>query len=129
MSDRQKFVKRRTEFVIAVQLDLETDGFTYSKWGGPQRCKRGDWIVNNNGDVYTVDGETFARTYRPTGPGTYVKTTPVWAERTTEPGDVRTKEGCTHYETGDYLVYNESDGGDPYAVSGSEFDRMYEPAD
>lgn len=32
MSDRQKFVKRPSEFVIAVQLDLETDGFTYSKW-------------------------------------------------------------------------------------------------
>jgi hypothetical protein len=129
MGERRKYVKRTTQFVIAVQVDLELDGFTYRKWGGTQRCKRGDWLVNNNGDVYTVDGQTFARTYRPTGPGTYVKTTPVWAEMAATAGEVGTKEGATRYDAGDYLVYNEPDGGDAYAVSRLEFDRMYEPAD
>src|SRR3954447_3974410 len=126
---RRMYVKRPSEFVVAVKLDLATDGFTYRKWGGTQTCKRGDWLVNNDGDTYSVDSETFARTYRATGPGTYVKTTPVWAEVAAAAGEVRTKEGATHYEPGDYLVYNEPDGGDAYAVARESFERMYEPAD
>lgn len=126
MNRRQKYVKRPSQFVIAIQLDLKTDGFTYQKWDGTQTCKGGDWLVNNDGDTYTVDGDTFAKTYRSTGPGTYVKSTPVWAEIAGEAGDVRTKEGTTHYEPGDYLVYNEPDGGDAYAVSKAAFERMYE---
>jgi len=60
------------------------------------------------------------------GPGTYVKRTPVWAEVAGEAGAVRTKEGATHYEAGDYLVYNQPDGGDAYAVAKDAFERMYE---
>jgi hypothetical protein len=37
--------------VIAVRLDLETDGFSYRKWGDTQRCKAGDFIVSNDGDT------------------------------------------------------------------------------
>ena len=128
MTHRGKYVKRASESVIAVQLDLETDGFTYQKWGGAQRCKRGDWIVSNHGDTYTVDAATFARTYRPTGPGCYVKTTPVWAEAMAASGEVATKEGATRYNPGDYLVSNEPSGEDSYAVAKSDFERMYEPA-
>ena len=129
MSNRHKYLKRATEFVTAVQVDVEMDGFTYRKWGATQQCKRGDWLVNNKGDIYTVDGETFARTYRANGPGTYVKATPVWAEVAKTAGGVRTKEGVTHYRPGDYLVYNQADGGDGYAVERDEFDRMYELVD
>ena len=128
MNTRRQYVKRGNQFVVAVQLELETSGFTYKKWGATQTCKRGDWLVNNDGDFYTVDRESFARTYEPTGPGTYIKRTPVWAEVAATAGDVRTKEGSTHYEAGDYLVYNEKDGGDPYAVSKRNFERMYEPS-
>jgi len=124
---RQTYVKRDTEPVVAVQLDLDTAGFTYQKWGGTQNCKPGDWLVSNNGDTYTVDRESFARTYRATGPGTFVKIAPVWAEVANGAGEVRTKEGTTHYERGDYLVYNEPDGGDGYAVAKDQFERMYEP--
>jgi hypothetical protein len=60
MGKRRRFIKRADQFVVAVQLDLDTDGFTYQKWGIVQRCKPGDWIVNNDGDYYTVDKETFA---------------------------------------------------------------------
>jgi len=126
MNARRQYVKRASQFVTAVRLDLQTEGFTYQKWGSVQKCKPGDWLVNNNGDTYTVDADTFARTYRPTGRGTYLKTTPVWAEVANEAGEVRTKEGTTHYRPGDYLVYNEPDGGDAYAVSSSAFERMYE---
>lgn len=62
-------VKRDTQFVMAVQLDLETAGFTYQKWGATQTCKSGDWLVNNDGDTYTIDRESFARTYQKTGLG------------------------------------------------------------
>ena len=129
MKNRRKYVKRATEFVVAVQVDLDMDGFTYQKWGATQRCKRGDWLVNNNGEVYTVDGDTFARTYRASGPGIYVKATPVWAEVAKTAGGIRTKEGVTHYSPGDYLVYNQAGGDDGYAVERDEFDRMYELVD
>lgn len=126
MNARHKYIKRTTQFIIAVQFDLQTEGFTYEKWGGAQRCKPGDWVVNNNGDTYTVDAETFARTYRSTGPGTYVKVVPVWAEVADRAGEVKTKEGATRYEPGDYIVYNQPDGADAYAVSKVAFEQMYE---
>lgn len=128
MTKRLKYIKRAGQSVVAIQLALETGGFTYQKWGGSQRCKAGDWIVNNGGDIYTVDEDTFARTYRATGPGTYAKTTPVWAEMAVTAGEVQTKEGVTHYQAGDYIVYNEAHGGDGYAVARDEFERMYKQA-
>ena len=119
MSERHQYRKRPDRFVLAVRLDLDTPGFAYKKWDGEQRCKAGDWIVDNDGDVYTVDQDTFARTYRQVGPGRWIKSTPVWAEVASEAGTVKTKEGSTRYEPGDYLVFNERDGGDAYAISGA----------
>jgi hypothetical protein len=121
-------VKKTAAFVVAVQLDLESDGFSYQKWGGTQTCKAGDWLVNNDGDVYTVDGETFASTYQLVSPGVYVKTTPVWAEIAKQAGQIRTKEGVTHYEAGAYIVYSDPEGEDGYAVEADSFEKMYEPA-
>lgn len=129
MAERRKYLKRADRSVIAVPLALETAGFTYEKWGSTQRCKQGDWIVQNNAEIYTVDRDVFARTYREVRPGSYVKTTPVWAEVARQSGDVRTKEGLTHFDAGDYLVFNEEQGGDPYAVKADTFTAMYEPAD
>jgi hypothetical protein len=129
MPDRVRYIKRADSAVVAVQLALETTGFTYRKWGGVQTCKAGDWIVNNEGDIYTVDRATFERTYRQAGTGTYVKTTPVWAEVAREAGSVQTKEGVTHFRAGDYLVFNEEKGGDAYAVSTEKFEAMYERAE
>jgi len=114
---------------VAVQLDLDTDGFTYQKWGGTQRCKRGDWVVLNRGDTYTVDEEVFARTYREVAPGQFVKTAKVWAERAERDGAIPTKEGVTHYVVGDFLVFNDEQGIDGYAVSAAKFEAMYEPID
>jgi uncharacterized protein len=127
-SGRMRYVKRPSQSVVAVQLALEGSGFTYEKWGGTQTCKAGDWLVDNNGDVYTVEAATFARTYERVGDGKFVKTTPVWAEVARTGGRVQTKEGTTAYEAGDYLVFNEESGGDAYAVSAHKFEEMYEPA-
>jgi hypothetical protein len=128
-SQRQRYIRRPDTPVIAVRLALDTEGFFYQKWGGKQHAKSGDWIVDNNGDVYTVDGEVFARTYRRTGPGTYVKATPIWAERAHHPGSIQTKEGVTHYDTGDYIVSNNEDGSDQYAVAAAKFESLYTAAD
>src|SRR5262245_38446997 len=125
---RSKYRKRAGRSVVAVRLDLDTDGLSYRKWGGRQRAKRGDWLVDNDGDVYTVDAKVFARTYEPVRLGIYVKATPVWAEVATESGSMKTKEGASRYRRGDYLVYNERDGSDGYCMSATKFQAMYKPA-
>ena len=129
MSTRTPYCRRDTADVVAVQLDLDTEGFTYRKWGGEQSCKRGDWLVNNGGDIYTVDAATFARTYTPVSLGVYRKSTPVWAERATADGSIRTQEGVTHYHAGDWLVFNGADGTDGYAMSDETFRRLYVESD
>jgi hypothetical protein len=58
-----------------------------------------------------------------------VKTTPVWAERATQPGRVATKEGQSHYSAGDYLVSNNEDGTDAYCIAAAKFEAMYELAE
>jgi hypothetical protein len=129
MGVRKKYKKKPSSFITAVQLDLDTEGFTYNKWGGKQVSKRGDWLVNNNGDTYTVAEESFAQTYEFVSPGVYVKSATVWVEVAENPGKLKTKEGETAYEAGDYLVYNNEDDTDAYAMKSASFKAMYEPAD
>ena len=129
MSERKKYFKKASLYVTAVRLDLVTEGFTYQKWGDVQTCKPGDWLVNNQEETYTIDGETFERTYRLLSPGVYVKKAPVWAEVAGRPGKIKTKEGITHYERGDYIVFNDEMGIDGYAISKESFEEMYELAD
>lgn len=126
MGDRKRYRRLPGQPLVAVQLKLETDGFRYRKWGEEQRCKANDWVVDNGGEVYTVDAESFARTYTAEGPGTYVKTGKVWAEQAVAAGRVATKEGGTNYEADAWLVSNEEDGSDAYAVSAKKFVGMYE---
>ena len=126
---RKQYRRKANQQVVAVQLALDTPGFSYRKWGAEQRCKAGDWVVNNDGDVYTVDADTFARTYAEVAPGQYRKTGRVWAEKMAAAGAVKTLEGTTHYAEGDYLVSNDEAGHDAYAVSAQKFAELYEPAD
>src|SRR5262245_44173273 len=133
-SSRRRYLPRPDRPVAAVRLAFDADGFTfrYRKWGDEQRAKAGDWLVDNDGDVYTIDADVFARTYRAVsdkGPGSYVKTTPIWAERADKPGVVPTKEGSTQYEAGDYLVSNAEDDSDRYAIAADKFEKLYMPAD
>lgn len=127
MTQRMRYRKKADQFIVAVQLDLATEGFTYTKWGALQRCKRGDWLVDNKGDIYSVDREVFKKTYRQVRPGAYLKITPVWAEKASHSGSLPTKEGESHYQAGDYLVYNNENGTDAYCMSREKFEAMYEP--
>jgi len=122
----REYRKRHFSLITAVKLDLETTGFTYKKWGGVQTCKPGDWIVDNEGDAYTIDSDVFASTYSPADtPGRYQKNSSVWAKTAKEDGSIRTKEGVTHYKAGDYIVYNDREQRDGYAVAAEKFEEMY----
>ncbi|MES9905936.1 MAG: hypothetical protein ABW168_25085 [Sedimenticola sp.] len=107
-------------------MDLDTTGFYYHKWSAEQRCKPGDWLVDNSGDICTIDAGVFARTYRRVSPGCYVKTTPVWVQRADSTGIIKTREGESHYAVGDFLVCNNDDGTDGYCMSAKSFHVMYE---
>jgi hypothetical protein len=128
MTERRKYRKKTDQRVVAVRLALDTDGLVYRKWGGRQVAKRGDWLVDNDGDVYTVASDAFARTYKQLSVGVYLKTSPVWAQIATQPGRVKTKEGLSHYRKGDYIVYNEEDGSDGYCMTAAAFKAMYRPS-
>lgn len=121
--------KKNSKAVTAVQLNLDVEGFEYRKWGGTQRCKQGDWLVDNEGEIYTVDADTFARTYALISPGRYRKTAAVWARKAREPGSIGTREGASEFAAGDYLVFNDSELQDGYAVAAGRFEELYEPAD
>lgn len=122
---RMKYKKNPLMFVTAVKLDMRMSPLEYSKWGSTQICKRGDWIVNNGGDVYSIDAGSFAKTYEKVSPGVYIKTGFVWATVATHEGSVSTKEGESWYKEGDYLVCNDPDGNDTYCVSKTKFESMY----
>ena len=129
MQNRKLFRKRPKHHLIAVQLDLEFDGFSYQKWGGKQTCKQGDWLVNNNGDVYTIEKEYFRDYYQRINPGIFEKVGQIWAEIAEESGSIKTKEGSTDYTAGDYLVFDRQEGGEGYAVKKHIFENMYEQID
>jgi hypothetical protein len=125
MSRRKEFLKKRAQLVSAVKLDLELRKFQYRKWGGIQRAKRGDWVVENDGDVYTVDSKVFGRTYEIVRHGIYRKHSSVWAEVAEQSGSIKTKEGASRYEQGDYIVYNNKNGKDGYCMSATKFRATY----
>ena len=128
MSELRKYVRRAATSITAVQLNLDMDGFTYRKWGGVQTASAGDWLVNNGGDIYTVNRATFEQTYRLISPGIYQKVQPVWAREAKADGSIQTKEGETHYRAGDMIIFNDPEEKDGYAMTAEKFNDLYEPA-
>ena len=94
--------------------------------GESPACKSGDWLVNNNGDIYTVDKDVFAETYEKVSEGKYRKTGVIWAKVAESSGSVETKSGRTNYRRGDYIVSNNEDNSDAYAIDATTFQRIYE---
>lgn len=120
----KQYTRKPTATVSAIQMNFDVY-MSYEKWGGKQIAKRGDWIVDNAGDVYTVNRESFAATYSQTSPGVFFKTGTVWAEIAMVAGHIATKEGMSAYKAGDYLVYNNPDCTDGYCVGAEKFLSMY----
>lgn len=104
------------------------DSFTYRKWGGVQTATAGDWLVNREGEAYTIDREVFERTYSMVSPGLYEKVTSVWARAAESDGVIPTREGETHYTAGDMIVFNDPEGRDGYAMSAETFSKLYDLA-
>lgn len=129
MNNRIEYRKSAKFHVSAVKLDLDFDGFAYRKWDNEQVCAQGDWLLNNGGDTYTVDGDYFKDHYQEITPGQFAKIGAVWAEEASEDGVIETLEGRTSYKIGDYLVFDRPIGGDAYAIKKSKFELMYEPVE
>lgn len=134
-TDLKPYRRRADTPVTAIPIDLVANPdsqpgdpvFTYHKWDDTQTAKTGDWLVKNGDDVYTVDRQTFENTYTATDTaGQYIKTGNVWAKRATEQGTIQTKEGSTRYDAGDWLMFNDPEGKDGYAVSAERFLDLYE---
>ncbi len=128
MGDLIRYRRRKKTLVTAVQIDLDTDGFTYRKWGDVQAARAGDWLVNNNGNVYTIDRKVFERTYTIQSPGVYQKTGLVWARKAEIDGKIKTTSGFTSFKAGDMIAFNDENELDGWAMSSAEFDRLYSPA-
>lgn len=121
----KKFYKTANAEVSAIQLAFKACELHYEKWGGQQHAKAGDWLIKQGDECYTVAADSFAKSYEQIEGNRYCKVAPVWAEVATEPGSLNTKEGSTHYQAGDYLVYNCEDKTDGYAISRKKFEQDY----
>ena len=116
--------------IVAVQLNLDIEGLHYQKWGDQQFAKKGDWLVNNNGSVYSIDNTAFTHSYQLVSPGQYQKISNIYAKPADKDGSIATLEGKTHYLKGDYLVYEKPGQVEgAYAVSAERFEDMYDLVD
>ena len=119
----QKF-NRKPNKVTAIQLEGD---LTYLKWGGEQKAHKGDYLVNNNGDVYTIEKQSFNKTYKWVVSNSYSKFGSVWGFEASYDGAMSTKEGISEYKRGDYIVFNNEDETDGYCIKAEKFKDMYEP--
>jgi hypothetical protein len=126
MKNLNKFVRKAIP-VTAIQIDFDKVSFTYHKWGSDQKATSGDWIVNTNGDIFTVPREIFARSYKMIGHGQYLQTGDVWVRHTIEPGFLKTNNGKVNYKAGDYLVFNDPEGNHGIVVKPNIFTEFYLP--
>ncbi|GAB1263533.1 DUF4231 domain-containing protein [Aurantivibrio infirmus] len=120
----KKYIKKQV--VNATRITLPSCEISYEKWGGKQAAKSGDWIVQSTDDSYTVEAESFKNTYQHIKANQYKKVTPVWAEVADVNGKISTKEGTSDYSPGDYLVYNNENKTDGYAVKKQDFESNYQ---
>ena len=122
----KQYRKKQQQTVEAMPLALPDCTIEYQKWGGTQRAKQGDWLVNHDEEYYTVDATSFRNTYKSVGGNQYQKVGKVWAEVAEQAGEIHTKEGITRYQKGDIRVYNQPDKTDGYAMSAETFYYNYD---
>jgi hypothetical protein len=123
----RRYIKKHTQVVEAMPLAIDGATLKYEKWGGQQQAQEGDWLVNNSGEFYTVEKNSFANTYQKIFGNRYRKVAPVWAEVADKDGEIVTKEGLTHYQSGDVIVCNNENKVDCYAIAKDVFVQTYQP--
>jgi hypothetical protein len=97
--------------VRAIRLDLELESFTYRQGDGVRTGKRGDWLVECQGQVTIVDEATFARSYKQIAPATYLHQSVVWAAPV----------------SGGVLVCRDPEGKEGDVLCADRFHSLYEP--
>ncbi|MEB3335092.1 MAG: patatin-like phospholipase family protein [Cyanobacteriota bacterium] len=110
-SDLQPYRERKETEVKAIRLNLELESFTYHQGDGARTGKRGDWLVECEGRVSTVDHATFNRYYKQVAPASYRKQLIVWAAPVSD----------------GVLVCMDSEGKDGDVLSPDQFQALYEP--
>jgi len=94
---------RPSTVVSAHRLDAATTWETDR--GATLRAEAGDWeLTDEQGNRWTVEPATFARSYHRRPDGRYVKHEPVDAVRLTRDLDVPTAEGMSTAHAGDWLL-------------------------
>lgn len=99
MTTKIKCTKNAPE-EVAIQLQSGTTGFSYHKWVTSQSCKPGDWIVKNAFDMYTVDENSFSRSYRAASLSCHRIFSPVRASMVGLGCTNESKEGFTQCQAG-----------------------------
>ncbi|MGQ7787939.1 PGDYG domain-containing protein [Nesterenkonia sp. K-15-9-6] len=92
--------------------------------GAVMEAKPGDWIVDDDGQQWSVDAEVFAETYEAVSEGRYRKTGEVRARQIAQPTSLETLEGSDQLDAGDWVVQNAS--GECWGVSDARFRRRYQ---
>ncbi len=112
---------------IVILAFRSTDGATYHKSWGDQRCQPGHWVVvGPDGDVYGCDAIVFHETYEPVDGNShaYRKRAIVDAQQLAVNTTIQTLEGEAHGRVGDWLVTNPT--GETYVVPQKVFMETYE---
>lgn len=110
---------------VAIKMTLAMMPLVYTAWGGTQVGKPGDWLVSKNGEVYTVDAESFERAYKNISLGVYAKSFTIWAKVAEDDGFIPTKEGQSAFKKGDYLCFNGEFGVDGWPIPAAKFKTLY----
>lgn len=125
MSAYRRYKRKGNEVVIAIQLDLDTEGFSYQKQGAERRCNAQDWLLSDRSGTYAVDDSTFARAFEEIGVGQYTMVGIVRAKVSDSAGHIRVGQRKVPHEPGDYLVWDESTQSIGYAVPKDWFEASY----
>jgi hypothetical protein len=96
--------------------------------GAPMQAEAGDWeLTDDSGGRWTVQPETFARSYRRLLDGRYAKVERVNAVQLTSELQVPTAEGVSPARAGDWLL-RDADGA-VWPVPDETFRARYRPVD
>ena len=112
---------------LSSSLEITSD-LGYRKWGGDQSASVGDFLVLNpaaGNDLYTCEKTVMLSTYEEVTPNEFLKTASIEAREATSSGEIRTLEGFSKFQPGDFIVTNP--GGDQYVISARNFHEMYDP--
>lgn len=110
-----------TSVVRVIQLDAP---LTWNAdHGSTMQAQPGDWLVQSEGDTWSVEDGIFRVTYEHLRDDLYRKVTPVLAVELPAAGTVLSREGMVEAEQGDLLVCNVT--GECWSMPKEKFFQRY----